>query len=217
MTMGKLLTSALLAGALLAATELSAQPHPSSSGDRGPTGLILGANVTGSFVTVEGATFGEHTFEDRGREGGGGMQVTIGYAFTPGIGLLLHGGGVKLNEEEDRIVGGVELALRYSFAHAPRSLIPYMEMALGGFALEDGFENGGAELAGGSLSVAGGFNLFLTQRIALNADFRYNMGMFTTVTLQNRTIADNARMGFSSSRVNIGLNWYPMAGRSARP
>jgi len=215
MIMSKLLISAVLAGALLAANGLSAQPHPSSSGDGGPTGLILGINLTASFVTVDGATFEEHTFDGRGREGGGGMQFTIGYAFTPGIGVLLHGGGVKLNEEEDRIVGGLELALRYSFTHAARSLIPYMEMALGGFALEDGFENGGTELAGGSLSVAGGFNLFLTHRVALNADFRYNMGMFTTVSLKDRTIANDARMGFSSSRVNVGFNWYPMAGGSA--
>jgi hypothetical protein len=211
MTMRNLLISTVLAGALLAATGLSAQPNPSSSGDRGPTGLILGVNLTGSFVTVDGATFEEHTFDSRGREGGGGMHFTVGYAFAPGIGVLLHGGGVVLNEEEERMLGGVELAVRYSFASSSRSLVPYMEMALGGFALEEGFENGGAELAGGSLAVAGGFNFFVTRRVALNADFRYNMGMVTTVSLGSRTIADDARMGFGSSRVNVGFNWYPMA------
>jgi hypothetical protein len=120
-----------------------------------------------------------------------------------------------LNEEEERMLGGVELAVRHSFATTSRSLMPYLEMALGGFALEDGFEGGGAELAGGSLSVAGGFNFFVTRRVALNADFRYNMGMFTTVSLESRTIGDDARMRFGSSRVNVGFNWYPMAGRPA--
>jgi hypothetical protein len=211
MTMRNLLISAGLAGALLGATGLSAQTHPSSSGDRGPTGLILGVNLTGSFVTVDGATFEEHTFDGRGREGGGGMHFTIGYAFTPRIGVLLHGGGVMLNEKDERVLGGVELAVRYSITNSGRSLVPYMEMAAGGFALEDGFGNGRSELAGGSLSVAGGFNYFVNRRVALNADFRYNMGMFPTVSVDSRKITDDARMGFSSSRVNVGLNWYPMA------
>lgn len=211
MTMRNLVIPAALAGALLAGTGLSAQHHPSGSGDRGPTGLILGVNFTGSFVTVDGANFEEHTFDDRGREGGGGMLLTLGYAFTPEIGVLLHGGGVVLNEEEERVLGGLELALRYSFANSGRSLVPYMEMALGGFALEDGSENDSSELAGGSLSVAGGFNYFVTRRVALNADFRHNMGMFPTVSVDSRKITDDARMGFSFSRVNVGFNWYPMA------
>lgn len=211
MIMRNLLISVAFAGALLGATKLVAQTHPDSSGYRGPMGLILGVNVTGSFVTVDGATVGEHTFDGRGREGGGGMQFTVGYAFTPTIAVLLHGGGVVLNEEEDRILGGVELALRYSFANSGRSLVPYMEMGLGGFALEDSFESGSSELAGGSLSVAGGFNYFVSRRIALNADFRYNMGMFPTVSVDSRKITDDARMGFGSTRVNVGFNWYPMA------
>ena len=213
MTMRSLLISAALAGALLGATGLSAQTHPTNVGDSRPTGLILGLNATGSFVTVSGATLQEHTFAGRGREGGGGMNFTVGYAFTPAIGVLLHGGAVVLNEEQEqeRVLGGVELAVRHSFATTSRSLVPYMEMALGGFALEDGVEGGGSEFAGGSLSVAAGFNYFVTRRFALNADFRYNMGMFSTVSVNSRTITDDARMGFGSSRVNVGINWYPMA------
>jgi hypothetical protein len=211
MTIRSLLISAAAAAGLLVAAGLSAQTPPASAEVRGPMGLILGVNATGSFATVDGATFEEHTFDSRGREGGGGMQFTIGYAFTPRIGVLLHGGGVMLNEEDERVLGGVELALRYSFANSGLSLVPYMEMALGGFALEDGFENGGSELAGGSLSVAGGFNYFVARRVALNADFRYNMGLFPTVSVDSRKITDDARIGFGSSRVNVGFNWYPMA------
>jgi hypothetical protein len=211
MTMRSLLISAATATGLLVAAGLSAQTPPASSGDRGPTGLILGVNATGSFATVDGATFEEHTFDSLGREGGGGMQLTIGYAFTPRIAVLLHGGAVMLNEEQERTLGGVELALRYSFANSGRSLVPYMEMAVGGFALQDGVGNGRSELAGGSLSVAGGFNFFVTRRVALNADFRYNMGIFPTASVDSRKITDDARMGFSSNRVNVGFNWYPMA------
>jgi hypothetical protein len=164
MTIRSLLFAAAFTGVLLGATGLSAQNPPASSGERGPKGLILGVNATGSFVTVDGATFEGHTFDGRGREGGGGMQFTIGYAFTPGIGVLLHGGAVMLNEHEERTLGGMELALRYSFASEPRSLVPYMEMAVGGFALEDGVGNGRSEFAGGSLSIAGGFNYPMARR-----------------------------------------------------
>lgn len=211
MTIRNLLTTAALAGALLAGTGLSAQNREMGPGDRGRTGVILGVNATGSFVTVDGASFEEHTFEDRGREGGGGMHFSLGYAFSPDIAVLLHAGAVALNEEEERTLGGVELAVRYSFANTGRSLVPYMEMALGGFALEDESGNGDSELAGGSLSVAGGFNYFVTRRVALNADFRHNMGIFPTVSVDSRTITDDAGMGFGSSRVNVGFNWYAMA------
>jgi hypothetical protein len=211
MTIRSLLISAAAAAGLLVAAGLSAQTPPASAEVRGPMGLILGVNATGSFATVDGATFEEHTFDSRGREGGGGMQATIGYAFTPRIAVLLHGGAVMLNEEQERTLGGVELALRYSIANSGRSLVPYMEMALGGFALQDGIGNRRSELAGGSLSVAGGFNYFVTRQVALNADFRYNMGMFPTASVDSRKITDDARIGFGSSRVNVGFNWYPMA------
>lgn len=217
MTMRSLLISATLAGGLLVAAELSAQAPASSAEARGPAGLFLGASFTGSFVTVDGATLGGRTFDDRGREGGGGMHFTVGYAFSPAISVVVRGGGVLLNEEEERMLGGMELALRHGFVTTSRSLRPYLEMGLGGSALEHGTRARGTEFAGGSLSVAGGFDYFVTRQVALNADFGYTMGMFTTVSVDDRTIADDARLGFSSSRVNLGVSWYPMAGgRAAR-
>lgn len=203
-----------LACALVSTTALSAQLHPEDDGDRGSTtGLIVGVNFTGSFVTVGDAIVDEHSFDSRGQEGGGGMHFTLGYGLTPTIGVLLHGGAVMLGEDEERTIGGVDLAVRYSFAAPARPVVPYLEMAVGGSALDDGVDDGGSEFTGGSLSVATGLNVFVTRRLALNADFRYNMGMFATISHEGRSITDDARMGFSTSRVNVGFNWHPMAGR----
>src|SRR5690606_10009026 len=71
-----------LACALPATTELSAQLHSDFDEMReSTTGLIVGANFTGSFVTVGDAAVDEHGFGGRGRESGAGMHFTLGYAF----------------------------------------------------------------------------------------------------------------------------------------
>ena len=66
---------------------------------------------------------------------------------------------------------------------------------------------------GGTVSVAAVLNYFLTRRFALNADFRYNVGTFSTARIEGRSITDDAAMGFNTSRVNVGFNWFPMSSR----
>ena len=216
MTIRSFLSSVALACALVASKGVSAQLRPGSAGEVGlPTGLIVGVNVTGSLVTVDEVTVDEHSFGGRGREGGGGMHFTLGYGFTPRIAVLLHGGGVMLSEDEERVIGGVDLAVRYSFAEPSHALVPYLEMAVGGGALEqDSGGRDGSELTGGSMSVAAGFNFFLTPRVALNTDFRYNTGLFTRISRGGHSIGDSAGLGFSTSRVNLGFNWYPTRPKS---
>lgn len=203
-----------LACALLATTELSAQLHSKVDEIRGSTtGLIVGANFTGSFVTVGDATVDEHGIGGRGRESGGGMHFTLGFGLTPTIGVLLHGGGVMLSEDEERLIGGVDLALRYSFAAPARAVVPYLEMAIGGGALEDGVDGGRSESTSGSLSGAAGVNIFVTRRVAFNADLRYNWGTFSSISRGGRSTVDDANIAFDATRLNVGFNWYPMSGR----
>ena len=209
-----MLIFATVACAVMTVSGLAAQTHSENDvRPHGPTGLIVGLNITSSYATVDGASFGDHTFTDRGREGGGGMHLSLGYNFTPAIGVLLHAGGVLLNDDDERVLGGVDLALRYSLTGHSVAVIPYLEMAIGGYALEDDTSGVGSELNGGTVSVAAGLNYFLTRRFALNADFRYNVGTFTTARIEGRSITDDATMGFSTSRVNVGFNWFPMSSR----
>lgn len=208
-----MLIFAVVACAVMTSSGLAAQTHSENDvRPHGPTGLVVGLNLTGSFATVDGASFGDHTFTDRGREGGGGMHLTLGYNFTPAIGVLVHAGGVGLNDDE-RVLGGVDLALRYSLTGPSVAVIPYLEMAIGGYALEDELAGVGSELNGGTLSVAAGLNYFLTRRFALNADVRYSIGAFTTARIDDRSITDDAGMGFSTSRMNVGFNWFPTSSR----
>lgn len=202
------LCAGMTASGLAAQTDSESDVRP-----RGATGLIVGLNVTSSYATVDGASLGDHTFAGRGREGGGGMHLTLGYNFTPAIGVLVHAGGVLLNDEDERVLGGVDLALRYSLPGHSEAVIPYLEIAVGGYALDDETSGVGSELNGGTVSAAAGLNYFLTRRFALNADFRYHVGTFSTAHIEGRSIADDAAMGFSTSRVNVGFNWFPMNSR----
>ena len=209
-----LLIFATVACAVMSASGLAAQTHSENDvRPHGPSGLVVGLNLTSSYATVDGASFGDHTFTGRGREGGGGMHLTLGYNFTPAIGVLLHAGGVLLNDDDERVLGGVDLALRYSLPGHSEAVIPYLEIAVGGYALEDETSGVGSELNGGTVSVAAGLNYFLTRRFALNADFRYNVGTFSTARIEGQSIADDAAMGFNTSRVNVGFNWFPMSSR----
>lgn len=205
---------ATVACAVMTASGLAAQTHSENDvRPHGPSGLVVGLNLTSSYATVDGASFGDYTFTGRGREGGGGMHLTLGYNFTPAIGVLLHAGGVLLNDEDERVLGGVDLALRYSLPGHSEAVIPYLEIAVGGYALEDETSGVGSELNGGTVAVAAGLNYFLTRRFALNADFRYNVGTFSTAHIEGRSITDDDAMGFNTSRVNVGFNWFPMSSR----
>lgn len=204
-----LLIPAALACVLGTTSSLSGQVHPeTSSSGRSATGLILGLNLSRSSVAVDDATFGASD-----RESARGMYFTLGYNFTPNIGLLVHAGGVAMSDNEDRTFGQADLALRYSFTNPAAALVPYLEIAVGGSSLQDELDGQGFELEGGGFTVAVGINYFVSRRFALNADFRHNLGRFNTIKIAGESVSDDARIGINASRLNLGFNWYPMGGR----
>jgi hypothetical protein len=89
------------------------------------------------------------------------------------------------------------------------AVVPYLEIAAGGFALEDKLQGDGFELEGGSLALGAGLNYFVSPRFALNIDLRYNMGVANTLSDGSGSIIDHDGMGIDACRVNIGFNWYP--------
>jgi opacity protein-like surface antigen len=206
MTTRSILVPAAIACALLA-TDLSAQHCcETKSMGRSATGLIVGANLTRSSVGVDDARFGRSK-----RESGPGMYFTLGYHFTPVVGVLLNAGGVVLNEAEDRVFGHGELALRFALPRPGWVLLPYLEIGFGGAALSDESEAESFELSGTGLTGTVGINYFISRRFALNADVRYNRGELTQLKVGRGRTSDIAGIGVDASRVNIGFNWYPMA------
>lgn len=209
MTIRALLVPAVLACAFLTPTILSAQHCCETFGsERSATGLIVGLNFTGASVTLD-----DPLFASADRELGGGMYFTLGYNFTPEIGLMLHAGGVVLSDDEDRTLGHADLGLRFSLANPARAVVPYLEIAFGGGSLQDEIEEESFELSGVGFTGAVGVNYFLSRRLALNVDFRYNLSEFNTLKIGSESVSDTVGMGINSSRVNFGFNWYPMAAR----
>jgi hypothetical protein len=205
MTTRFILVPAAVACALLA-TDLPAQQCcEAEAPGRSATGLVVGASLARSSVSVDDTRFGRNA-----RESGPGMHFTLCYHFTPVVGLLLHGGGVVLNESEERVFGHAELALRLALPRPGWALLPYVEIAVGGSALSDESEGESLELSGTGVTGTVGINYFVSRRCAVNADFRYNKSELTMMKVGRGPSSDIAGIPVDASRINIGFNWYPM-------
>lgn len=206
MTTRSILAPAAVACALLA-TNLPAQ-HSSeaNAAGRSPAGLVVGVNLTRSSVEVDDTRFGR-----RARESGPGMDFTLGYHFTPVAALLVSGGGVVLDESEERVFGHAELGFRLALPRPAWALVPYVEIAVGGSALSDESEGESIELSGIGVTGTVGINYFVSRRFAINADFRYNTSELAMMKVGRGPTSDIAGIPVNASRINMGVNWYPMA------
>jgi opacity protein-like surface antigen len=199
----KLIFSALVAGAALTSTDLSAQLSKNS-------GFMLNAHLQGSSISVE----------DEDGETGIGAGLTAGYNFTESLGLYLTLDGASIEPEgEDEPVGlgHVDLGLRYTFGSTASKLRPYLNAAVGAAALvqeiedEDTGETGDLSLSGGAFTLGGGVQYFFSPRLALDAAIQGSAGKFTQLSFDGDDVdlEDDEQFSFNTARVQVGLTWHP--------
>ena len=201
-------TATLLAvatGALLVAAPLAAQApaHGSSS-----KGFLLGVHLTGTSLTID-------DINDETANGGGG-GIELGYGFTPRLALVAGFTGGTL--EDELAFGNFDLGLRYAWTGATRRWVPSVELALAGRAigqqdvlLDDG-EVHDVTFSGAGITVGGGIQYFTSPRWAIGAAFKWTGGEFDRVQVDNVSV-DDLNIDATSTRINIGVTWYPRGGR----
>lgn len=205
-----LLAAAALLGTLAAAPVAGAQGSPVSSA----RGLIVGAGLTGNGFKTDG----DSTWAPEG-DSGGGLELTLGYGWRSGLALFARFGGagmtqdVEGGEDGEYAVGHFDLGARYAFHNPARRFQPFLEVALSGTSVvaEDA-AFGDVEGAGAGLSIGGGFEYFVSPKVALGARLTLGGATMSEWKLAGQEIADYEEKG-GTSRIALGVTWYPMGGK----
>jgi opacity protein-like surface antigen len=203
------LARALAVTTAVVAAPLSAQRAPASS----TRGFFAGIHLNGSSVKFDGDG-------DEETESGPGLGFQLGYGFTRKVALYFDGTGAALEGDGGNDVGLAhgEIGVRYAFTGPTRRFVPFLEAGIAGMALvEDDAEletgsTGDVSLSGAGFTLGGGVQYYVSPKFALGAGLKFTSGEFTTFKVDNLSVG-----GFdtdaTTTRINLGFVWYPMAGR----
>jgi len=177
--------------------------------------LFLGLGVNGSAIKADDA--------DEGRSGGG-LSFSLGWGFTPNIALVadLAGASMDAGDGEQYGLGHADLLARFSLARAGHAFVPYVEAGLTGRAAvqrdvtiiddQGNPQTGDLSISGTGFTLGGGAQYFVARSLALGASLQWTTGQFNQATFQDATV-DGYEIDANSTRLTVGLSWYPMAGR----
>jgi opacity protein-like surface antigen len=182
-----------------------AQLGSASGSDRSSTqGFVIGLGLNGSSIEIDDADLGGDA------QSGGGLNFVIGYNFTPNLGLFLNTSGANIDDDDDGYtLGQADLAVRYSFASPERAFAPYLEAGFTGIVARDDVDGADVVLSGHGFTGAIGLNYFFSRTVALDTNFRYTGGKFTTVEIDGEDFSDGSSVDVNTGRFNIGISFFP--------
>jgi hypothetical protein len=179
------------------------------------TGLLLGAALSGAAIDSD-------DFESE-PSSGGGIELQLGWGFSPLFTLLMAGNGAVLDSEDgddEFVLVHFDLLARFNFRSPGNAFVPYVEGGISArvagqddVLLEDEDEPVNLEISGAGFTLGGGFHYFVTPALALGANLRITSGEFDTIKIDNITVDDAFEIDATSTRLNLGLTWYPIRRR----
>jgi opacity protein-like surface antigen len=195
---------------VVAALALAAAAAPATAQLDAPSktnGFSVGLHLVGnSFDTDADDDFDEFT--------GGGLGLELAYGFNSGLALFLDvsGNGLESDDADEDATDGavhVDLGARYNFGGGRRSLVPFLEAAMTGFAIsgEDDVADD-VVISGAGVTIGGGVQYFVRRNLSLNAGVRLTNGALTQVEVDGDS-EDIEDQHFTSSRVILGATWHP--------
>lgn len=181
---------------------LRAQVSPNTKG------IFINASLSGATVYYD-----EDNADDNA--GAGGLDIRVGYGFTPTFTLYATLGGYQVSGEpesvftEDYDLGLFELVGRFHFGKKIKSPIFYLD---GGFQFVSAqvFEDPNITLNGSGLVLGPGLLLYLNRKFALDINLRIGAGRINEIEV-GRASADLSEENFNYgiNRFNVGVVWYP--------
>ena len=146
-------------------------------------------------------------------------MLQAGFGFNAQLALFLEGSAAAMQTEgeESWILSHGDLGLRYHFAGAGRTLVPFLEGAITAWSgLDDeadlAGEPGELEVSGYGFTLGGGFLYFLNRRLALLGNLKFTKGEFNKVRFENVSV-EGFDIDATSARINVGLIWFLGGGR----
>lgn len=150
---------------------------------------------------------------------GGGLELQLGWGFTPMFTILVDVQGARMSDDpDDFVLVHFDLLGRFNFRSGPNAFVPYAEV---GYAarvagqddaivdLGSGPETVDVEMAGGAVTFGGGFNYYLSPVVALGVNLKFSAGAFDEVEV-NGVDVDDVEIDAVSTRLNFGITIYPM-------
>ena len=200
----------LIAALLLAPAATSvAQPvgTPQMARPSNTTGLFVQAHFNGNGITLG----------DADPERGGGFGFKLGYGIAPFV-TLYAGLDVARMKTENHILeeigkagyglGHLDLGVRLNIGGERNALVPYLDAAFSGrTAVLNSVYGGELVYSGGGSSVGGGLKFFVSEVLALDGGVQMTFGGFNEVEIRGR--AKQIDMDATTTRLNLGLSWYP--------
>jgi hypothetical protein len=173
-------------------------------------GLNLGFHLQAASLSVQ----------DQEGEGGGGAGFRVGYGFNRIVTVYFELDGITVDSENAESFKGTwslghgDLGVRFHFANALRSWVPYLDVAVGGRgasvsdAKSDGADLGDINFSGGSFSFGGGIYAYFSQTFGLDVGLKFSTGTFNEVDLGPISLND-LDIDANSTRLKIGVVWWP--------
>lgn len=176
-------------------------------------GLVIGGHLEGASMVVEGS--------DRSNGGGGGLLA--GWAFTNGLGLFaqLDASNVDVRNQPD-VEGSwrlahLDLGARYHFRRPERTVVPYLQAAFSfrdvrvtDIAIVSPTATDELDLTGTAFTGGGGVMLHVTPSVAFEFGLLFSWGKLDEAKLDGETVDGFGEFDLQSSRLNVGLAWWPV-------
>jgi len=192
-------------GLLLTSVSTIALSQRTGPGSSGAKGFFLGLSLNGSALTADDL--------DSDTQNGGGLQLQLGWGFNPKLAIFLDGSAASMDADgESWILSHGDLGLRYHFAGAGKSFVPFVEGAFTGWVgsqddVDFGNGTGDLEISGAGFTLGGGFLYFFNSRVALNTGVKWTKGEFDKVKFENVSV-EGLDIDATSARLNVGITWF---------
>lgn len=150
---------------------------------------------------------------------GGALGATVGYGFSDRLALLLSVDGARVKYPGPVIADAgptgsydqltVDIALRASFLDERSPLRPYLTSGITGVAESPRPDGTGIVKSGGGITIGGGLQYFTSPKVAFDAGLLFTAGSFTGVEVDGEKYEYDEGLGFSHSRLQLGVTWHP--------
>jgi hypothetical protein len=103
----------------------------------------------------------------------------------------------------------VDIALSASFLDERSPLRPYLTSGITGVAESPRPDDTGLIVSGGGITIGGGLQYFTSPRVAIDAGLLFTSGSFTRIEVDGQQHEYDQGVGFSHSRLQLGVTWHP--------
>lgn len=181
------------------APQVAAQAVPAVRSN--PTGVLFGAHLNGSALSVEDADE---------VESGGGLGLMVGYGFNRRVTVYLAADGASMDAagaDDAYTLGHGDLGVRIHLGGESRAALFYLDGAFSGRVARYDIAGSDLDFSGTGITLGGGLDYFFSPGFALDVGLKLTFGSFDQISYEGET--EDIDLGAMSSRFNLGVSWYP--------